>query len=50
MAKLNNFAHDKTEECFAWMFKEGTDISKKFRDIADLNIPLEFESDTTGIQ
>ena len=46
MAKLHDFAHNKTEECFEWMFSQGTNISKKLKDIDNVEIDLNFQEDT----
>lgn len=48
MAKLHDLAHTKTEECFEWMFKKGTNISKKLKDVEGVNFKLNFQDETGG--
>ncbi len=46
MAKLHDLAHTKTEECFLWMFAKDTNILKKLKDVASLDLPLVFQDDS----
>lgn len=42
---MHNWAHDRTEECFQWMFARGTNITKKLNDVAAIDLELNFEDD-----
>jgi hypothetical protein len=45
MTQLHDFAHEKTEECFRWMFGKGVSMRKKFRDVEEIEIKLVFSEE-----